>query len=1423
MAFENIKKLQQAQQVQTTGTPAASTSASNSTTSQPIDMKSKTVTEEQKIQVMVDFLNSGEYKNCPDEDKAELLKQKFPNLAAEELNKYVTAAKIAIEEKAAQQSTETEEEKETPNSESKKTTSSTETEEDSAQPTNNDVKKEKHNPFLRSLKNKVRAQLIKIIKENYYQGITPEKLLEIIKAKAKKGQQLTTLEEKILENDKHIDDLEARTNKNKSANNEQKIINKDQLITRDELQSEALKDLSKKEKINYAISKFLANSDEDYINLPEEQQAEYVNTYKDIIENFIKENNPEGNAADVAKYVILLNNMHELGLTVQDLNDKKKSQELLTHMQEKKEDIEVMMTTISNNDIPLENRLEQAIIKYCEASNKFEGSSNKNREKIIKEETEKFVKAQIGVDISNLEPESKEYKNAILQATTISYVNNFVKAKKGELCGTTLQAQNEIEVIAYKELINSPGCPPEVKKELEYIIAQKTTLGDFYNAIFDKYPLDENSTGATWLEAINEYEKMGNPLPKELELIRNDIKSQTPKEQKEAYRPPKTLTEKTIADTYVNQYTAVQQAQQLGQTVAENAKNALTLATEAGERATNSLCNLFNKSDKTRAEIMVHNQIEHIKPEDFPEHKDEIIEMIANTACNEQDPNSDKVSHRTECEREAWRKVLKEHFGLSEQEIDEIMNSAEVTRKSVVYAPNENVAKDVYNKGFENLSAEQAASINYSSGQFSTDTQADNKARILTEHGEEGAVIDGKVMGESDLDATTKTEIMTKTAEKPGVSAKLLAKNAESAVENTTDPEAKEQFGAGLANSGYAALLEGAAAASDSIDVPAIREQYESMIKQASQNYPPEINKLINEVLKSGVISEATRNNSQPARNSYYPEADRYVEIINKYYNNSNSTGHNNQTSDNRSSNNVGNNYNTQENTYSTPRQTTYEQPVVQNHNEPIISQQTDYSTPDIINTVRYTDSGVRSTLNSFDTPTSNSSANGSTSRYNPTVDATGSTPSTYSTYSTTPTSSTSYVDPAKVEAEAIAQQVAANEEMKELAMANVEEVKQAIDESIAEWELKQQLKLNDEVIEELKQAVVSEAIEDVISTSKTKKRAIFEKLSSANSVSEVYDILLSALGTKVHEKFINRLAKAGSVGDVHAFIKSRAGNTDLIKQILMKTSSISLKSELIALLPDSDVLELLDKNLINTLENVDHQVIYTYVSKNIYSLTQTNFANYLKYLPFDEREKLIEMRNKAFGIQPENAEAEAEVEIAQSATEAQAPQQNSFGNAFAQTNPVTQSANPMTQPEQNPLASKPKKADNSAAEAPQTKFKAGETTKTLSDGRVITNQGTTFAGVSNNAYNDEGFRVVDPKKEKQKEGAPIGMNDEVLTPGSPEWYREYDKQAPTTAFTMAALDDDMENDGLNLGSNRVKIGQPIKKKYNTKGFNARG
>ena len=63
-------------------------------------------------------------------------------------------------------------------------------------------------------------------------------------------------------------------------------------------------------------------------------------------------------------------------------------------------------------------------------------------------------------------------------------------------------------------------------------------------------------------------------------------------------------------------------------------------------------------------------------------------------------------------------------------------------------------------------------------------------------------------------------------------------------------------------------------------------------------------------------------------------------------------------------------------------------------------------------------------------------------------------------------------------------------------------------------------------------------------------------------------------------------------------------------------------------------------------------------------------------------------------------------------------------------------------------------------------------------------------------------------------------MNDEVLTPGSEEWKRKYNKQQepPKTAFTMASMDEDEDDFGMPFGSNKVGMGTKINKKF-PKGF----
>ena len=106
-----------------------------------------------------------------------------------------------------------------------------------------------------------------------------------------------------------------------------------------------------------------------------------------------------------------------------------------------------------------------------------------------------------------------------------------------------------------------------------------------------------------------------------------------------------------------------------------------------------------------------------------------------------------------------------------------------------------------------------------------------------------------------------------------------------------------------------------------------------------------------------------------------------------------------------------------------------------------------------------------------------------------------------------------------------------------------------------------------------------------------------------------------------------------------------------------------------------------------------------------------------------------------------------------------------------------------------------------------------------MSDGTIITRQGTAFGAISN--VEDDSYRIVSPQELARQKGDPIGMNDEVLTPGSTEWQLKYNKQqAPQhTAFTMAALEDEEEDFGGTFGPAKVGMGKRNNKKFPPKGF----
>ena len=307
------------------------------------------------------------------------------------------------------------------------------------------------------------------------------------------------------------------------------------------------------------------------------------------------------------------------------------------------------------------------------------------------------------------------------------------------------------------------------------------------------------------------------------------------------------------------------------------------------------------------------------------------------------------------------------------------------------------------------------------------------------------------------------------------------------------------------------------------------------------------------------------------------------------------------------------------------------------------------------------------------------------------------------------------------------------------------------------------------------------------------KIKEIFEK----NNINAIYDIITTEFGANAQEKFIEVLAKYGSSEIISAFVNDKKNDSTIIKTLYLKCTNKMVKSELLSMLPKDTIHQMISDGIIANLNDIDTKILKKFLLKNGAIMSNSNFASYRKYFSLDDWTKILNERNTARGIiSPKTNPQDTVQETPESQTE--------YAKNPMQSNPAFGPKQPK-QPEQNePI--------------PQTRFQAGETVKTLSDGTVITNQGTTFAGISNNIA-DDAFKIVD-KPKQNKEGSPIGMNDEVLTPGSEEWKRKYNKQQepPKTAFTMASMDEDEDDFGMPFGSNKVGMGTKINKKF-PKGF----
>ena len=553
------------------------------------------------------------------------------------------------------------------------------------------------------------------------------------------------------------------------------------------------------------------------------------------------------------------------------------------------------------------------------------------------------------------------------------------------------------------------------------------------------------------------------------------------------------------------------------------------------------------------------------------------------------------------------------------------------------------------------------------------------------------------------------------------------------------------------------AVTEGLAAASKSVD-KSVRSQYNSYVESAAKNYPPAEQAKISNAMRTGEISQETLTKTTPSST---------------------------QAKDNNQTQNKVNN-----NQQASQKQGSKAQGAAQNGPT---STNLKNTTP----TSGGRTSGIQTGSATISTGTNSKSAHisaGSTGAvaYNSTtnsrssisrqnVDSVSATTGSVSgaNLNTTSTASSKQVDEtAKLEAK--------RDEVAQEALDTSNNIKESIAEHEKEKLIETALKQSVEEIaadEEFKATVEDKQIAE-----------LRNKLKNASNIKDVFDII-SSLGENAQSVFFDRITKSKYL---NSFIEHINDNSTLLK--LYNSSATDAAKRIVLTKLGDTIYSLLENNKISddNLSSIDYKIFKNYLTQNISSVNNAKFVRFLKYLPLDEREKLTKLRNEVKGIDNQVSQSrlqrDAQPQLSQPAIQYDEPslKENTL------------------QPEQKSKVQQPQ---------PQPKFEANETTKTLADGTIITRQGTAFGAISN--VEDDSYRIVSPQELARQKGDPIGMNDEVLTPGSTEWQLKYNKQqAPQhTAFTMAALEDEEEDFGGTFGPAKVGMGKRINKKFPPKGF----
>ena len=344
-------------------------------------------------------------------------------------------------------------------------------------------------------------------------------------------------------------------------------------------------------------------------------------------------------------------------------------------------------------------------------------------------------------------------------------------------------------------------------------------------------------------------------------------------------------------------------------------------------------------------------------------------------------------------------------------------------------------------------------------------------------------------------------------------------------------------------------------------------------------------------------------------------------------------------------------------------------------------------------------------------------------------------------------------------------------QQKKDVALDRIEDLQEhiAVDQAARE--------ITDEAIEEFADAIEElEATDDPTKISETK----IKNFINSNSLSVIYSKLIEKFGNSIIRHLISAVTSYGNSSKIDT-LASIIKEGSLLEELFAKCQNKRLLDKL----QSSTVKKFIP--MMSDLSVVRSDIMYEFIMDLINSNASVDeIKKYLHYLPFGMQANICETYNNLKGIQLDsnfalkpNRKNQQKTEETEDKTKVQTPKQK--------------------EKEEEPKA--------------QPAIKPNELTATRNDGVHIKHK-ETFAGISDQYEEDAYEEVVDDRT-----GQTQSQREQILTPGSFEWNIKYNKQAPATAFTMAALDEENE-DGIGVfGSNKVGMKQPIKKKYKPQDF----